>query len=359
MNSRKEARNAALGVGLNGPAQGRQLAHANSPFAPRVALGAGDQLEPVTSTSAPELRPRVMSGAVGAVSRTLDQFQHDMQAAKDLVASGARVIELEPSDVEESILKDRLELNPENQAVLVDSIQRSGQQVPILVRQISESPARYQVAYGHRRVAACRQLSRKVLAIVRSLTDQELLVAQGQENSSRTDLSYIERAVFSLNLEERGVPRETIMLALTTDKTELSKMITVARMIPADIVRAIGPAPKAGRTRWLGLSQRLSEVKLDPKFRALLGGKEFGSESTDARFELVFKFLQAKPKRGGQSLNWATSDGKELVRGVRSPKAMILTIDERQEPGFGEFLFENLNVFYEKFRTRKTTPDPE
>ena len=351
MISRKKARNAALGIGLSTPLQGHKLAHANS--GPEATAGAVDQVGLVRESPAPELRPRVSSGAVGAVSRTLDRFQHDLQAAKDLIASGSKVIEIEPSDVEESILKDRLEIDAENQAALVESIRLSGQQVPILVRQICESPPRYQVAYGHRRVAACRQLGRKVLAIVRALTDQELLVAQGQENSSRADLSYIERAVFSLNLEKRGVSRETIMLALTTDKTELSKMISVARSIPADIVRSVGPAPKAGRTRWLGLSQRLSELKLDTKFRTMLTSDEFVSSPTDSRFDLVFKFLQAKPKRSAESLNWATSDGRKLVHVVRSSKATTLTIDEQKEPGFGEFLFENLGAFYETFRSRK------
>ena len=350
MSSHKKARNAALGVGLTGPPQERELAPANSE---PPAATAASQRNSMQAAPVSEFRPRVSSGAVGAVSRTLDQFQHDMQAAKDLLASGATVVELEASDIEESMLKDRLEIDAESQAALVESIRQSGQQVPILVRQISQSPSRYQVAYGHRRVAACRHLGRRVLAIVRALSDQELLVAQGQENSSRTDLSYIERAVFSLNLEKRGVSRETIMLALTTDKTELSKMITVARSIPAEIIRSVGPAPKAGRTRWLGLSQRIPEVKLDARFRALLASDDFVAASSDARFELVFRFLQAKPKRGAQDLNWATSDGRRLVSAVRSSKAMTLTIDEQQEPGFGAFLFENLDAVYESFRTRK------
>ena len=352
MTTRKEARNAALGIGLSHPAPARQLAHAN--------LGADPLASPAQEGSAtppPDLRPRMVSGAVGAMSRTLDQFQYELQAAKDLAASGNKVVELEPSDIEDSILKDRLETDAASQASLIESIRQSGQQVPVLVRQISESPPRYQVAYGHRRVAACRQLARKVLAVVRPLTDQELLVAQGQENSARTDLSYIERAVFSLSLEKRGVPRDSIMLALTTDKTELSKMISVARSIPQDVVRSIGPAPKAGRTRWLGLSQRLTEVKPDTKFHALLDSPEFRSASSDARFESIFRYLHAKPKRGERSLNWAASDGRELVRGVRSSKAIVLTIDERKEPGFGEFLFENLNALHEAFLKEKNTSE--
>jgi ParB family chromosome partitioning protein len=247
-------------------------------------------------------------------------------------------------------------MEPEGQAALVESIRQSGQQVPVLVRRIGHVPDRFQIAYGHRRVAACRQLGRRVLAIIRTLSDQELLVAQGQENSSRKDLSYIERAMFALNLEKRGVGRDAIMLALSTDKTELSKMISVARSVPADIVRSIGPAPKAGRTRWLALSQRLAEVRPDAKFRALLASAEFAAASTDARFDRVFGFLLAKPKEGAEPLVWANPEGRQVVRGARSSKAFTLTIDEAQEPGFGEFLLTHLGDLYETFRSRKAGP---
>lgn len=351
MSSRKQARNAALGSGLGRISPTSQLAPANS-----ASSISTDQPAP-SAPRAPELRPRVMSGAVGAVSRTLDQFHADLQAAKDLAASGSTVVEIDPADIEDSIIKDRLEIDAVSQEALVGSIRQSGQQVPVLVRPTSESPARYQVAYGHRRVAACRVLGRKVLAVVRSLSDEELLVAQGQENSSRTDLSYIERSVFALNLENRGVSRETIMLALTTDKTELSKMLTVARSIPEVLVRAIGPAPKAGRTRWLGLSQRLGEVTLGVQIESLFASEDFRAAPSDTRFERVFKALEARPKRGSETLIWTTAEGKEAVRGARSARAVTLTFDEQEAPGFGQFLFERLDEFYEAFRTRKDAPN--
>ena len=352
MISRREARNAALGIGLTSNAQVKELAPAN-PKSASLDSTPGGHPQNRSAMASPDTRPRVVAGAVGAVSRTLDQFNQDMQAAKDLVASGGKVVELDTSAIEDSILKDRLEVDPETQASLIESIRQSGQQVPILVRQVGEAPTRYQVAYGHRRLAACRHLGRKILAIVRSLTDQELLVAQGQENSSRTDLSYIERALFALNLETRGINRDAIMLALSTDKTEVSKMISVARSVPADIVRSIGPAPKAGRTRWLGLSERLSGIKLDAKFQVMIGGADFASATSDARFERVFKFLQAKPKHGASSEICAPLGGKQIVRVTRSPKAMTLTIDQQLEPGFGDFLLKNLEAFYETFQSQK------
>ena len=67
--------------------------------------------------------------------------------------------------------------------------------------------------------------------MVRQLSDRELVVAQGQENSARADLSFIERARFALHLEVAGYDRETIISALSVDKTTVSRLISVASQI--------------------------------------------------------------------------------------------------------------------------------
>ena len=101
----------------------------------------------------------------------------------------------------------------------MELIREHGQQVPILVRPkpnerrpISRSPT---VIVDLR---AARDLGRNVRAVVRDLSDEQLVVAQGQENSARTDLTYIERARFAARLEDRKFSREIIMAALNVDK---------------------------------------------------------------------------------------------------------------------------------------------
>lgn len=330
MTTQKDTRKAMLGAGL---------ARANLPVR--------DEQNNASITP----NERVMSGAVGAVSRSLDQFQSEMKAVHELVASGNKVIELDTELIEDSILKDRLEIDEVGQTKLIGSIRQNGQQVPILVRQNQVSPARYQVAYGHRRLAACRALGLKVFAIVRSLTDKELLIAQGQENSARRDLSYIERATFAWRLEQRGLDRDAIMAALSTDKTELSKLISVARAVPVHVVEAIGPASKAGRPRWLGLVERLAAQKSEKKLLAVLGDADFPKATSDERFNLVFETLRAKPKRGGLGEAWS-ADGKEIVRITRSDRVLTLAIDQKQVPNFGQFVLERLPSLYEAFRAK-------
>ena len=148
-------------------------------------------------------------GAIGAVSRSIDQLKSQA------------VIELAAHLIDASFIEDRLGTSPEDHASLVASIREHGQQVPILVRPNPQQEGRYQIAYGHRRLRAAIELERPVRAIVKPLTDEQLVVAQGQENSARTDLSFIERALFAAQLEARGFNRETIMAALSIDKTGL------------------------------------------------------------------------------------------------------------------------------------------
>ena len=63
---------------------------------------------------------------------------------------------------------------------------------------------------------------------MRDLTDEQLVVAQGQENHERKDLSYIEKARFAFRLEQRFSRTTIIMAALSVYKSDLSNMLSVA-----------------------------------------------------------------------------------------------------------------------------------
>lgn len=127
------------------------------------------------------------------------------EALEQQIARGEVVQDLDPNLIEPSFVEDRLArtADPDFRR-LVDSIGTAGQQAPILVRPHPERAGRYQVAYGHRRLSACVELAQKVKAIVRPLTDTQLVVAQGKENAERRNLSFIERAQFAAHLEQKG-----------------------------------------------------------------------------------------------------------------------------------------------------------
>lgn len=104
--------------------------------------------------------------------------------------------------IDPSFLRDRLEENDAGFTALRNCIARDGQISPILVRPHPTEPGRFQAAFGHRRLRAATELGRPVRCIMRPLSDRQLLIAQGQENSARTNLSFIERCLFALALME-------------------------------------------------------------------------------------------------------------------------------------------------------------
>ena len=302
----------------------------------------------------PGLAALVRSGAVGAMGRSLGKIAAAAEDARAMISAGDAVLEIDPGLVEVSFLADRLHEDPADHLALVASIRESGQQVPILLRPHPEKTGHYQVAYGHRRLRAAAALSRPVRAVVREMSNAQLVVAQGQENSARMDLSYIERAQFAAALEDHGFERGLIMAALAVEKTQLSKLISVARTIPMSVVKAIGPAPKAGRPRWMALAERLRHNRNETVIADLLSDEAFKNAKTDARFLRLFEALGSKKKASGRPTTWAADDGVRVAQIKRSADHFILDIDESAAPAFGSFLVEQLPNLYQAFRSRKS-----
>ena len=214
---------------------------------------------------------------------------------KQLLA-GQVVIELDPTTIDPSFVPDRMPADDEEFKDFVAAIRREGQHVPILVRPNPEKPERYQVAFGHRRLRAAMELDVPVKAIVRSLTDQELVVAQGQENNERKDLSYIEKVRFGHKLEQQSFSRDVIMSSLSVYKSDLSNMLSVAAKIPIDLIDAIGPAHGVGRRNWMGLADAFAaERRRIETAREVVGRPQFSSLPSKERFEAIAQSLRNDP----------------------------------------------------------------
>lgn len=303
-------------------------------------------------------------GALGAVTRTIDDLAARAQAASDLEArltSGEIVIDLDPNFVDASFVADRLGQDDEDFLSLVAAIAARGQDSPILVRPHPQVAGRFQVAFGHRRLRAAQQLGRPVRAVIKPLTDRDLVVAQGQENSARANLSFIERSLFAKNLEDRGYDRETIMTALGVDKTVVSRMISVATKIPLEIIQAIGSAPSTGRDRWVDLSTALQSGMDLAGLADAMAASEFVAASSDDRFNLVFESVSghsnapmkkrqsAIKARGAGEQFWSSPEGVRVARVTTNDQAFVFSIDQRKAPGFGDFLLEQMDRLFQDF----------
>lgn len=308
--------------------------------------------------------PFTSRGAVGAVTRSIDDLANKANAARELEArltSGQVIVDLDPTTVDASFVADRMAQDDEEYQALRESIAQSGQDSPILVRPHPLASGRFQVAFGHRRLRAAKDLGRPVRAVVRVLSDRDLVLAQGQENSARANLSFIERARFARRLEENGYDRETIMLALSADKTTVSRLITVVQRIPTEVIDAIGPAPGTGRDRWVELANAFHQGQPPQDLDKQLGGVNFRSVDSDLRFQQVLAwFNEPEPaasvgegegprRERGPTRTWVHSSGARVMKVNSTERATTLAIDKAAAPGFDLFLLDRMEDLYSRF----------
>lgn len=320
---------------------------------------------PTTSSASASKSPdRVRTGAISAMGTSLQEMAENAKHATKLqqqLADGEMVIAIDTASIDDSKIADRIliDVDPAFDA-LVETIAEHGQQVPILVRPSPSESGRFEIAYGRRRLKAAERLGRPVRAIVRNLSDSELFVAQGRENLDRKDLSFIEKAFFARNLEDGGCDRSTIIAALVSDKADVSRYIAIARQIPEEIVKMIGPAPKAGRSRWVALAEHLGTESNLAKARQLLAGYSDSKLESDARLTGLLKILQEPvPTAKERPEAWVTPDGKKGAQiGGRDGRTAI-TFDDAVVPAFALFVSSRLNALYEEFRSNNPSERPD
>lgn len=322
-----------------------------------LKLPAGNSASPEDKSAASgSVSSVVRQGAIGAVSRSIAELKQQVVAAETLkqrLADGQTVIELDPALTHPALVNDRLGVGQEDEAALLESIRANGQQVPILVRPHPDRQGEFQIAYGHRRVRCAKSLGVPVRAVVRALSDAELVVAQGTENSARADLTFIERALFAHRLEQSGFSREVIMAALAIDKTALSKLITVPSRLPPDLLEAIGRAPKTGRDRWLEFVAAWQDRGTEGVTAELTQSEPFVTADSDQRFELALRRLTARRKAGAtgkRGKRLVDSEGKLVGKIDETPKALIITFSGKPAPGFSEFVAIRLPALLKEFQ---------
>ena len=323
-------------------ARDRQLPAGNS----------GVEVEPHLPVEAEAPRHLVRSAAVGAMGRSLEKLAHAAEHARAILASGETIVELDPASIDISFINDRFGEPSQEHQSLVASIREHGQQVPILLRPHPDKSGRYQVAYGHRRLKAAAELGRPVRAVVRALSDSELVVAQGQENSARLELSYIERAMFATSIEDRGFDRAVIMAALNVEKTQLSRLISIGRAMPIDVVRLIGPAPKAGRPRWFALAEKLAGKDVASLVEEFSLNQAFLTVDSDSRFAMFLGALEPKPRKQVEIKALTDERGRKIATIRRVAGRATVVVDERVAPEFAEFLIDSLPDLFQNFRVR-------
>uniref|UniRef100_UPI001F00149E plasmid partitioning protein RepB n=1 Tax=Oryzibacter oryziterrae TaxID=2766474 RepID=UPI001F00149E len=279
-----------------------------------------------------------------------------------------RVVELDVLDVDPSPFPDRLDPHDggATEAALTQSIRINGQEVPVLVRPHPTARDRYQIVYGHRRLRAVAAIGgRKLRAVIRDLSDADLLLAQGIENSAREDLSWIEKAVFAARLErfaaDNGIdPTRMVTQALAIHAPDASRFRTTLEAVPADVIDFIGTAPKVGRTKWLALADALRTRPIRLKtVRAVLDASSYGDLSSDRRFDLVLKAalsdkVMEAEAQGVRPL--VAEDASELGSLQEFARGARLQLADK---GFARFLADRIDRLHAEYKEKsEVIPGP-
>jgi ParB family transcriptional regulator, chromosome partitioning protein len=316
-------------------------------------------------SSVSSIRPRSGGGAFGMMSRAANEMATKVEAAQKIeqkLLAGETVVDLDPDAIDASFIQDRIDFDEDRFQELVSAIQLRGQDTPILVRPNPNGLGRFQIVFGHRRAKAARLLGLPVRAVVKDLSDEDHVVAQGQENSARADLSFIEQALFAASLLERGFDTKIVEAALTVNKSVISKMHSVTKQIPKDVINLFGSARGIGRDRWYELSLNFRHKSSSEEASKLLVQSNFVQASQAGKFDLLSKRLSAletseqsttpstalsgmTPIRN--SLAWS-----KVVKVKETEKARTLSFDKSAAPGFAEFVEKRLAALFAEFQEK-------
>lgn len=285
---------------------------------------------------------------VGALGQSLGEMSERTKRAEEierLLSAGQTIVDLDVANIEPSFVPDRMQIDDEAFETFVQSIKAEGQQVPILVRPHPEKPDKYQIAFGHRRWRAAKALERPIKAVVRVLTDQELVIAQGQENNERQDLSYIEKALFARRLD-RQFSRDVITSALAVYSSDLSNMLSVANRVPDDLIESVGPAHSVGRRSWMALANLLTAKPNVEKARKLSSEESFKELPSKERFEALLKGISEHSPTGSETVPVSYA-GREIGRISETKQRVTLTVDRKASPEFAAFVLRELPRLFE------------
>lgn len=300
------------------------------------------------------------SYAQTGASKSMKMSLDDMAENAKRLTDGETIVKIDPSLIDASFLRDRLSGDDQAFEELKTMIADHGQETPVLLKPHPAKARRYMVVFGHRRVRVARALGIEVRAVVRELEDIAHVIAQGQENTAREDLSFIEKALYAKNILDEGYGKDVAMAALTIDATLLSRMLSVSQKISLEFLEAIGTANSVGRDRWEELKKLIILPANKKKASALLETETFREAQSDERFEQLLNLLKARgaaPKKAqtttSKTHEWEAGEGRIKASLSRSAMTYSISLQSTDAAGFGEYLSENLEALYRAFDEQK------
>ncbi len=295
-------------------------------------------------------------GASRSMMISIDEMAEN---AKKMIA-GEAVVDLDVDILDQSFVTDRIEGEDEDFVLLREAIREHGQSTPILVRPHPRIPGRYMIVFGHRRARVAKELGIPVRSVIKNLEDIAHIIAQGQENTARANLSFIEKALFAKKLLDMGQSKDTIKSALTIDDTLMSRMLSVAETVPAAVIEAIGAARTVGRDRWEELKKQVKRPASADLALEIVSAEEFQAEDAATRFNYLLTQLKAarkSPRKAARKeiepVSWAPEDNTVAASFRSTGNSFSLSLKSKNASEFGRFISSNLDSLYRAFKEAK------
>ncbi|WP_435988435.1 plasmid partitioning protein RepB [Sulfitobacter sp. SH24] len=262
-------------------------------------------------------------------------------------------------EIADSALQDRFDTS-NGLDELIASIRASGQEIPVLLRYRRGAGLRYEVVYGRRRIAACRELGIPVRALIREMEERDALMSLARENSARLQRSFIEQAVFAAHLEEYGFNKDEICGLLAVDKTTLSRLATVARDVPIEVIERIGSGHEIGRRPWMDLRKALKEAYVldTTKLLAMIPDEEDPLKALQGLIDALrtatlseeTQQQKAAPVRRSEPL----TVGDKPVRFIKKRGKITIETTEEYATDFIEYLEDQLPQIFDSWSSGLT-----
>ena len=145
----------------------------------------------------------------------------------ELVTDNDKIVEISLDEIKKNPYQPRTYFNEEKLNELKESIEKNGLLQPIIVKKAVKG---YYIIAGERRYRAFELLDRKEIpAIIKEMTDEEMMVFAVLENLQREDLSALEESESYKNLMDK--------MSLTQD--ELAKKLGKSRPYIANSLRLL------------------------------------------------------------------------------------------------------------------------
>jgi ParB family chromosome partitioning protein len=329
--------------------------------------------------TAPPTRPREETSRVpiiqeieragqGAFER-LTELERQIEQDKK---NGRLIVELDPAKIRRGRFTDRDPsfIHDEEFARLRASIQKDGQLMPVGVREAAHDGdgAEYETVWGHRRIAACRELGRPVRAVILQSDDLRAAVMGFAENARRANTSLIEQGRLFTALISDGMFAHQRDLAQTLEisDAQVSTAVRVAE-IPEDILEALGDWRQCTARQALALRkaidvpeglERMRVAAVAPSFQQLKPGAD---STLKSRIALLCAAAQPAAPAASTERRRAHSDarGRQYATMEADRFGSVCRFPKSVEPGFVEFFWERLPELRAEFESRNAPPPSE